>query len=256
MNQLEVLLNAELDTQNDLSSLSQIPNEEHLPFTLRVVRSEADLMKAVGIRHAAYARHVPGLAQTLTRPEATDFDDGVAVLLAESKLNGMALGTMRIQTNQFKPLSIEQSLALPAWLNGRMLAEATRLGITEERIGRVVKTALFKAYYQYCVQAGVDWMVIAGRSPIDRQYERLLFDDVYPGQGLIPLKHAGNMPHRVMALRVCEVEPKWKAARHPLYSYFFHTQHPDIVTTPVQQFETMCQWPVSARSFVAQAAVM
>jgi hypothetical protein len=235
MNQLEVLLNADLqnETNGVVSATHRV--DEHLPFILRVVQNKEDLEKAVCIRHAAYARHVPEFAQTLLSPESVDFDRGIAVLLAESKLNGMPLGTMRIQTNQYKPLSLCQSLTLPAWLQGQQLAEATRLGITEDRVGRVVKTALFKAYYLYCVEAGIDWMVIAGRAPIDRQYERLMFEDVYPDAGFIPLKHAGNMPHRVMALRVADVEPKWKAAHHPLYRYFFWTRHPDILPAPATE---------------------
>jgi hypothetical protein len=232
LNQLDVLLNADLN-KNAASPSAATPHaDERLPFTLRTVQNVDELQKAVGIRHEAYARHVPLLAQTLMEPEPIDFEPGIAVMLAESKLNGMALGTMRIQTNRFKPLTLEQSLTLPEWLQGRRLAEATRLGIAGNRAGQVVKTALFKAYYQFCLESGIEWMVIAGRSPIDRQYERLLFEDVYPDAGFIPLKHAGNLPHRVMALRVSDVEPKWKAARHPLYRYFFMTRHLDIQPTP------------------------
>jgi hypothetical protein len=231
MLQLKALLDADLDTLSPASSTEHQPAQERLPFTVRVVRSEDELWKAVRIRHAAYARHVPDFAESLLQPEPTDFENGVAVLLAESRMDGTPLGTMRIQTNRFRPLSLEQSLELPEWLQDRPLAEATRLGITEERVGRVVKTALFKAYFQYCASAGIDWMVIAGRSPIDRQYERLLFEDVFPGQGFIPLRHAGNMPHRVMALQVEQVAHKWLEARHPLYDYFFHTRHVDIMAS-------------------------
>ena len=56
--------------------------EELLPFTLRVVRSQESLEKAVHIRHAAYARHLPEFAQTLKEPEAADFAPGVVLLLA------------------------------------------------------------------------------------------------------------------------------------------------------------------------------
>lgn len=230
MHQLKALLDADLGaTSRHIAPAEE--TQERLPFSLRVATCHEDLRKAVQIRHAAYARHVPDFAATLAQPEATDLEPGVAVLLAESRLDGTPLGTMRIQTNRYRPLSLEQSLELPDWLQDRPLAEATRLGITEERIGRVVKTALFKAFFQYCAQNGVDWMVIAGRSPIDRQYERLLFKDVYPGRGFIPLRHAGGMPHRVMALRVSQVEPQWRAASHPLYDYFFRTRHVDIDTS-------------------------
>lgn len=227
MHQLNALLNADVGAPS-CNDERAAPVEERLPFSLRVATTQEDLWKAVQIRHAAYARHVPDFAASLARPEPIDFEDGVAVLLAESRMDGAPLGTMRIQTNRQRPISLEQSLELPSWLQDRSLAEATRLGITDDRVGRVVKTALFKAFFQYCAACSVDWMVIAGRSPLDRQYERLLFKDVYPGRGYIPLRHAGDMPHRVMALRVSQVESAWSTAAHPLYDYFFRTRHPDI----------------------------
>ena len=205
--------------------------EELLPFTVSVVGDQGQLSKAVQIRHAAYARHVPVFAESLRAPESTDCEDGVVVLLAESKLDGSPLGTMRIQTNEFSPLSVEQSVDLPRWLRERPLAEATRLGVTDGHMGRVVKTVLFKAFYQYCLHTGIEWMVIAGRSPIDRQYERLLFDDVYPGMGYVPLRHANNMPHRIMSFELASARARWTQARHPLLGFMCHTEHPDISVT-------------------------
>lgn len=209
-------------------SLPKAETEERLPFTVRIVRSELDLHKAVEVRHSAYGRHLPEFAETLRHPESADLDKGVVVLLAESKLDGAPLGTIRIQTNRYQPLTLERSLKLPPELARQTLAEATRLGVTDDRIGRVVKNVLFKAYFLYCHATGVDRMVIAGRSPIDRQYERLMFEDVYPGMGFIRLKHASNMPHRVMQLSVPGAEPKWQAAAHPLYNFIFLTIHADI----------------------------
>lgn len=202
--------------------------DERLPFTVRLVRDEKDLDKAVGIRHSAYARHLPAFAETLKSPEKSDFDDGVVVLLAESKLDGSPLGSMRIQTNRFTPLSLEDSVDLPTWLQGRSLAEASRLGVTQEKIGRMVKTVLFKAFFAYCQQEAVDYMVITARSPVDRQYERLLFSDVYPDMGYIPLKHVGNLPHRIMSFEVGTAETRWAKVQHPLFNFIFRTHHPDI----------------------------
>jgi hypothetical protein len=182
----------------------------------------------VSIRHSAYARHLPEFAQSLKAPETADAEDGVVVLLAESKLDGSALGTMRIQTNQFKPLSLEQSVALPQWLRSRPLAEATRLGVTGDRGGRLVTTTLFKAFFLYCQQTEVEWMVVTGRAPVDRQYDRLLFSDVFPGLGYIPFSHVGNMPHRVMSFNVETAQARWAAAQHPLYDFVFRTHHPDL----------------------------
>jgi hypothetical protein len=201
--------------------------EEFLPFTIAVVREEAQLEKAVHIRHSAYGRHVPALAATLSVAEPHDRDSGSILLLAESKLDGSSVGTMRIQTNRDKPLALEASAQLPNKFSGKRLAEATRLGVAQGSTGRVVKTALFKAFYLVCVEADIDWMVIAGRPPLDRQYQSLLFEDVYPGM-LVDLKHAANIPHRILALNVKQAEATWRGARHPLFDFMVRTHHGDI----------------------------
>lgn len=201
---------------------------ERLPFSVRLVRSEADLVKAVKIRHSAYARHVPAFAETLRAPEAYDTMDGTAILLAESKLDGAPLGTMRIQTNAFAPLPLEQSITLPPHMRHGLLAEATRLGVTEQFQSRAIKTVLFKAFFLYCQQLQIDWMVITARTPIDRQYERLLFKDVDPAVGYVPLPHVGNLPHRIMCLDVSGAEQHWAQLQHPLFEFVFRTHHVDI----------------------------
>jgi len=201
--------------------------EERLPFTVTVVRNDDALRKAVAIRQAAYARHVPGFAAELGSPEPNDHDPGSLVLLAESRLDGAPLGTMRIQTNRFRDLAIAQSVELPTWLGNKSMAEATRLGVALGQTGRVVKTTLFKSFFLYCREANIDWMVIAARPPLDRQYEALMFEDLFPGQ-FIPMRHGHNIPHRVLAFEVGTAEERWAEAHHPLYKFVFQTQHPDI----------------------------
>jgi hypothetical protein len=201
---------------------------ERLPFTVRRVDSEDSLKKAVAIRHAAYARHVPEFAHTLLAPEACDYEEDTVVLLAESKLDGSPIGTARIRTNFHRPLHIEESVVLPAWLQGRSLGEVERLGVGEGRIGHMVKVALVKSFFEYFENNGIEWAVIAGRSPVDRHYEQLLFTDVFGEKEMVPLRHAGNMPHRVMAFEIATGEERWTAAKHPLLKFFRHTHHPDI----------------------------
>ena len=201
---------------------------ERLPFTIRRVETEADLLKAVRIRHAAYARHVPDFARSLAQPEAADYDADTIVLLAESKLDGTPIGSTRIRTNLYRPLGVEESVILPDWLQGKRLVEATRLGIDEGRVGRMVKIALVKACFMYCEDNAIDFSVATGRPPVDRQYEQLMFVDVFPEDGLVPLRHVGNIPHRVMAFEIATFEQRWTEARHPMLNFFFNTHHPDI----------------------------
>lgn len=221
--------------------------EETFPFTIRVVSNIRELEKAVRIRHAAYLRHIPGFAQELTLPENADSEPGVVVLLAESKFDGSPVGTMRIQTNIHKSLALEQSVTLPESMRTRRLAEATRLGVTHERVGRMVTTALFKAFFLYCRQNRIDFMTIAARSPVDRQYDRLLFKDVYPDVGYIPLKHASDIPHRIMALDVNNVEAIWTQAKHPLRGFIFQTFHNDINVVGTGLYQSARLTPVNDR---------
>jgi hypothetical protein len=202
--------------------------EERLPFTVRAATTVEQLGKAVHIRHRAYGRHVPALADRLRLPEPMDMASGCAVLLAESKLDGEPLGTLRIQTNQCGPLALESSATLPRGFDGCSLAEAARLGVAQGRVGHVVRTALFKAFFLYCVKARVEWMVITARAPLERMYEALLFSDVFPGEPARPIKHVGNIPHRILSFEVDTAEERWAAARHPLYDFVFRTRHPDI----------------------------
>jgi hypothetical protein len=211
--------------------------QERLPFTVRAATTIEQLGKAVDIRHRAYGRHVPALAEQLQRPETQDLAPGCTVLLAESKLDGEPLGTLRIQTNHYAPLVLEGSASLPRTLADSSLAEATRLGVSLGRVGHLVRTTLFKAFYLYCTQAGIDWMVIGGRAPLDRMYSALLFDDVFPGQGPVPLKHAGNIPHRILKFEVATAEARWSEARHPLYDFVFRTHHADIDLGGAAEFE-------------------
>lgn len=215
-------------TMPELAHVPVETNIERLPFTISIVRSSAELEQAIAIRHGAYARHVPGFAETLQVAEPLDFDNGVVVLLASSKLDGSPLGSMRIQTNCSAPLELEDSLALPQWLATRRLAEAARLGVTKEKIGRLVKSMLFKAYFQYCQLNDIEWMVITARSPVDRQYDRLLFDDVYAGMGYIPVHHVDDIPHRVMKFEIKTAQARWAKVSHPMYEFIFNTLHPDI----------------------------
>jgi hypothetical protein len=137
---------------------------------------------------------MPEFAEKLRQPEPMDSEPGVVVLLAESKLDGAPLGTLRIQSNAHMPLKVEQSVTLPRWLRDRPLAEVSRLGIVGGTTGRLVKTVLLKAAFQYCEQDGIEWAIVAARAPLDRHYDQLMFEDLFPEQGFIPMRHGNNIP--------------------------------------------------------------
>lgn len=213
-----------------------VKKSERLPFTIKVASNLEELDKAVQMRRAAYGRHLPEFAETMG-VEALDTSPGTIVLLAQSRLDGGPLGTMRVQTNTFGPLAVEQSVLLPDWLSNARVAEATRLGVARGAIGRVVKVALCKAFYLYCAQNGIDWMLITARSPLDREYEAMLFGDVYGQNAFLPMTHVGGMPHRVMAKPVASVRQRWTQVNHPFLGFFFETDHFDIDVSVASQKE-------------------
>lgn len=200
--------------------------EERWPFTVRIVRTPQDLHKAVKVRSAAYGHHVPELGSKLAAPEEADAHD--IVLLAEAKFDGTPIGTMRIRTNDAGPLQVQQVLELPPAMQGARLAEATRLAVRGAGDGRMVRDALFKAFYLVCVQLQVDYMVIGARKPLDRIYEWLDFYDVGAKGEFVPLPYANNIPHRIMKFDVWSIEERWQALKHPLLGFFFQIQHPDL----------------------------
>ena len=201
---------------------------ERLAFEVSEIDTQDQLFKAVSIRYEAYSRHLPELARQLVAPEPHDTEPGYTVLLAENRLDRSALATMRLQTNEFEPLGLEHSIDLPPWLRNRPLVEATRLAVASNVRGRFVTLVMFKAFFQFCLERDIEWMVICARAPLDRMYESLLFRDVLPDGEYVPLRHSANIPHRPLAFNVRTAEARWRTQRHPLYGFMALTQHPDI----------------------------
>ena len=201
---------------------------ERLAFEVREVSTQDELFTAVAVRYEGYSRHLPELGRRLTAPEPADTQPGHTVLLARNRLDGAGLATIRLQTNDHGPLTLEQSIELPEWLQGRRLAEATRFAVANQVRGRYVSYVIFKAFWQFCLEREIEWMVVCARPPLDRIYLSLLFEDVIAGGTFVPLKHAANIPHRVLAFNVATSEARWRTARHPYYPFMALTVHPDI----------------------------
>jgi hypothetical protein len=202
---------------------------EFFPFTVTIARDEQALRAAVQVRQAAYARHLPEVAKTMVAPESWDTLPGAAVLVARSKLDGSPLGTMRMHSNEFAPLPLEQSFQLPEEFAGLRLVEATRFAIAADGASPVVKMALLKASLLYTLAVNADRMVITARAPLDRMYERLLFKDVDAAAGFVPMNHVGGLPHRVMWQGSGSARANMEAARHPLLHFLHEMDHPDIM---------------------------
>lgn len=201
-----------------------------LPFVVRPAAGPHDLLQVATLRAQAYGRHLPGFASSLRTVEDADRSPGAVVLLAQSKADGRVVGTVRLQIDLRRALPVEASVALPAWLRAAgPCIEATRLGVEASECGALARNALLKASYLHALAAGAAWIVATARPPLDRLYESLLFRDVFEDGAAVPMRHVGNLPHRVMALEVQEARALFSARRHPLAAYFLDTEHPDLV---------------------------
>lgn len=203
-----------------------------LTFSVSLAATAADLRDVCSVRAHAYGHHVPQMQETLAVPDATDGQRGTAILLCRDKVTGSAIGTARIQRNVAAPLQLEGSVILPRWLADEPRAELTRLAVLPG-VDPQTRLMLMKAAYLYCLASQVRWMVIGARSnALIRIYQGLGFMDVLGADDRVPLAHAGNLPHRILAFDVTAAERTWLASGHGLYPFMIETFHPDVHLFP------------------------
>lgn len=198
-----------------------------LPFRVRLAEGQADLEKALRLRSLAYGRHIPALASGLAQAEADDLRTDTLLLLAECHSTGQLLGSLRLINNLHGRLQIEEETRLPARFDGLRLVEARRLTVLPGQAGHMVSTALSKALYEVCFHSEMDEVLITARSPVDKMYRLMQFDDVLGGHPL-HLPDVSGLPHGLYALPVRQADARWRQADCPLYGFMARTRHPDI----------------------------
>lgn len=199
-----------------------------LPFKIRIARTEAHLLKAVQVRAQAFLRHAPSFGAQLLEPESADRASGNIVLLAESKTTGAAEGSVRLETNFSYRTEFEKILDLPNFIKGKAVAQASRLGVRPGTGSTLVKMALIKASYRYCLATQIDYILIAARSPVDKFFISLGFEEIFEYPTILNFPGQGEKPLRLFAIHVASGERKWREIRHPLYSFMITEHHPDI----------------------------
>jgi len=199
-----------------------------LPFTIRIARTEDQLLKAVNVRVQTYERHHPSLASILKQPELDDKTSNSLVLLAQSKQDDAALGTLRIETNLTSKIRVEELLRESSRFSRKTIAFVTRLGVRQSSNSQLVKISLFKALHRYCLARQIEWIVVTAKPPMDRQYLKLGFEDVYEATKLLPIPWSDNIETRLLCLNVVQAESQWRAANHPLYEFMIQEYCPDI----------------------------
>jgi hypothetical protein len=199
-----------------------------LSFSLGPATTWKDLTDAALVRALGYGRHAPSMRSTLEEPDEVDLLASTAVFICRDKGSGQPVGTARIQVSTQGPVLIGSCVTMPDEIARDSFGEITRLASVPGS-DPLVKLALMKAGYLYCVASQVRWLVIGARNEaLIRQYMRLGFQDLHPSPEPVRLGYAGGIPHRILKFDLVAAERTWHASRHPLYQFMVETVHPDI----------------------------
>ncbi|MEK8087147.1 hypothetical protein WNB94_12050 [Aquabacterium sp. A3] len=217
-----------------------------LPFRVRLASDLKDLEKIAHQRAEAYRRHQPDLVHALSlhEPEADDLRADVVHLMAETS-SGKLVGSMRLNTNINKPLRFEKEFSLPSCFRGQPLLEAGRMTAASGPDGKLVVSALIKYAFEISYRAGIEYLLLIARSPIDRIYKALTFEDVFPGKKVETSAQPG-VPVSLFYIPIGTVDQRLREASCPFYEFLAETQHEgaDIDYTIVhQRFNTSLLQP-------------
>lgn len=200
---------------------------ERLPFRVRLARDEGDLARIAALRTTTYGKHVPSMVPAISVPEPEDRRPDTLLLMAESRVSGELLGAARMIHNGLQPLKIEQDFDLGTRFQRRFVAEAGRLTVAGRPESRMAALALVKAMYEICAHCHVDDAVITARTPMDRVYLAMRFDDLLHGKKK-PFPPVGHLPHGVYLMPIQEADARWRESQCPMYPFMALTLHPDI----------------------------
>ena len=158
-----------------------------LPFTVEVATSHSALRDACEVRAAGYGHHLPRVRNKYGVPEPIDSTPGTTILLARDKQSGEALGTARIQTTTYGGTTpVEACIELPERMRDDGRAEITKLAALQGS-DPLVKLAIWKAGYLFCLANQVRWLFICARSRgLIRQYRRLGATPFHPDERMLP----------------------------------------------------------------------
>jgi len=204
-----------------------------LPFVVRLASSERDLFDVVSLRSRTYSRHKAPAAHLVQAPEDQDLRGDGLILVARSKVDGIAVGSVRVQTRIRRPLSVESAMRLPNDVVARNPIELMRGSIINGVAGRMVSASLAKTTFLLCQQFSFSHVIVTCREPVDLMYRAYRFDELLNGK-LIDLPYSPGAQHKVLCLPIDEAAERWRLENRPLYDFMVDTKHPDIQLDYVQ----------------------
>lgn len=192
---------------------------------VKEAKTSTEKEQVFNIRWKGYKKYFTRKAEI-----SDDFDiaPNVTLLLAFDKEEHV-IGTMRILDRTHGRIELDRFVDVDAMLSPKEqpCAEATRFSIPTHPKSRLVKFALWKAYYRYCLGHDIQTMLIWVRACAARDYRRLLFDDVgIDGQFTHP--SLGNVAHYTYKLYIPTAPEKFRAHNHALHNFFCEMPHRNI----------------------------
>lgn len=209
--------------------------EERLPFRVRLAETAQDLQKAVDIRATAYTRHLPRLGSTLWTAEAEDHRRDVLLLIAERKLDGQAVGTIRLHPNLDGHLPLQSETELPGLYRGKRLLEYTRLGVQNGSSGTMVMAALGKAAFEISHACGFEYGLAVARRSMVELFRTMCYEVVVAAK---PMSYSRGVPLAIVGIPILEVDARLRARKSAYYDFMARSSHPDIDLDYGRVFET------------------
>jgi len=197
------------------------------PFVVRLASSERDLLDVVGLRSQTYSRHNAPAARLVRSPEDQDLRGDGVVLVARSKLDDTAVGSVRVQTRVRRPLMVESAMELPDDVTAANPIELMRGSITNGIAGRMVSASLAKTTFLLCHRFSFSHVIVTCREPVDLMYRAYRFDELLGG-ALIDLPYSPGARHKVLCLPMDKAPERWQRHNQPLFDFMMNVEHPDI----------------------------
>jgi len=197
-------------------------------YVVRIVRTPDQLQSAINVRYQAYSEKLQALAASVRQPGPLDFAHGPVVLLAQNRLSGEAIGTLRLNTGP-SFLSMLKDIRLPVNIVKERTAFVSRMAVTgpvQER--QVVRNLMQKAVFQLCIAKQLNRILLLAVEPRERLFYRCGFSDVFEdGESRHP-EFLDGFPVKALYADTYSMERLWREERHPLYDFLFRTFHPEI----------------------------
>lgn len=200
-----------------------------LPFTVSVATDSSSLQDACDVRAAGYGHHLPEVRSKFSKPEPLDLEADTTVFVAYDKRSGDAVGTARIKTTTYGGRTpVESCIDLPDDMRQDGRAEITKLAALPGA-DPLVKLALWKVGYLYCLASQVRWLFITARSRgLVRQYRSLGAKPFFADERMLPLSYVSDIAHQVLIFDVVSAQRNANESNHALFGFMFATLHPDL----------------------------